>query len=249
MRQQGAEQGRQAVLPFEVETEVYRGPLDELMSLIRRRQVDLEAIDLAELSRQYLNYLAGVGEERLEDASFYLVMVVGLVGLKLSRWLVPLAELPAAGEELVERLREMALVEEAVANLKRALEDERGIFPRGRGAAIPRPAGEEVELEVSLPDLVEAYGRVLRRYRERPAGTPGLAIARDPRSVRQAAEELIRRLRSEGTVRLGWLIRQGGSLSRFITDFLALLTLAAEGKVRLVRRGRELEIRLAGRGA
>ncbi|GEM_PF-5071067 len=249
MSSQVAGQGRQAVLPFEVETEVYRGPLDELMGLVRRRQVDLEDIDLAELSRQFLGYLAGVGEERLEDASFYLVMVVGLVALKLSGWLFPLPELPPAGEELMERLREVALVEEAVENLRRALGDERGIFTRGAAAAVPRRPGEELELEVSLPDLVEAYQGVLARARRKPAESPRLNISRDPRTVKQAAMELVALLSQGERLTLAQLIRRGASLSHFITDFLALLSLVAEGRVRLRRKKGVLEVSLAREGA
>ena len=150
---------------LEVFLEAFEGPLDLLLYLIRRQNLDVLNIPIAEITRQYMEYVDLMKELRLELAAEYLVMAAMLAEIK-SRMLLP--RLPSTDEvdedpraELVRRLQEYERFKQAAEQLDAMPRVGRDLFE----VSAPPSAVERVELkpQVSLPDLLDALRDVLRR--------------------------------------------------------------------------------------
>ena len=154
----------QVSLPF------FDGPLDLLLQLVRRQQVDINEVRMADLTEPYLSYLERIQELNLDQAGEFLAIAATLVWIK-SRSLLPRDENAdpeldpdAMAEQLRLQLLELQRVKESARELAARDLLWRDVFPRqGReedGAAAPEgPVFEEV----SLFNLLEAFRRVLER--------------------------------------------------------------------------------------
>ncbi|MSM38458.1 MAG: segregation/condensation protein A [Geobacter sp.] len=156
---------------YSVKVESFEGPLDLLLHLIKKNELDIYDIPIAIVTRQYLEYLEVMKELNLEIAGEFLVMASTLLQIK-SKLLLPLPEEEDSGEdeeldpraELVRRLLEYQKYKEAAAGLAGRELLGRDVFTR----TIPfvdeslLPAGEE-PLEIELFELVDAFRRVLAR--------------------------------------------------------------------------------------
>ena len=153
--------------PFLVETGGFEGPLDLLLELARRQKVDLHKISILALAEQYLAFVAGARDMRLELAADYLVMAAWLAYLK-SRLLLPAP--PSAGEPdgadlaaaLALRLARLEAIRKAAAALQERPAMGRDMFARGAPEAIGGPAGEG--WHASLYDLLTAYASQRQRH-------------------------------------------------------------------------------------
>src|SRR5512136_713866 len=152
-----------------VRTEAFEGPLDLLLHLIKKNEVDIYNIPIAAISRQYLEYLDVMQELNLDVAGEFLVMASTLIQIK-SRMLLPLSDDEEAGEEdcedpraeLVRRLLEYSKYKEAAITLSQRELLGRDIFAR----SFPAPELDEIkpeqeQPEVELFELIEAFRRVL----------------------------------------------------------------------------------------
>jgi segregation and condensation protein A len=151
---------------FEVKLEIFEGPLDLLLFLIRKDELDIYDIPIARITREYLALLQQLGKLDLEQASDFILMAATLMKIK-SQMMLPREELPGEGEdqvdprqELVRRLLEYQQFKEIAEWLglqKRAHGD---VFLRRQGA--PELSSEGVELRpVSLFDLLRVFKHVL----------------------------------------------------------------------------------------
>ncbi len=148
----------------------FEGPIDLLLTLAREQKVDLHKISILALAEQYLAYIAAAKRLRLEIAADYLVMAAWLAYLK-SRLLLPAEEQPEDGpsaEEMAEllafQLRRLEAMREAGVHLMARPQLGRDVFARGEPEGLPnvtRPV-----YEVTLFDLLKAYGDQRRRRRE-----------------------------------------------------------------------------------
>jgi segregation and condensation protein A len=213
-------------MSYQVKLDMFEGPLDLLLHLIRERQLDILDIPMATITDEYLRYLAMMQELDLEVAGEFLVMAATLIHIK-SRMLLPPEE-AAAGEEgepeedpraeLVDRLLEYQRFKEAAQTLGQ-LESEQLLLYR-RGA----PALElEVEgpLSVSLFELLRAFRDVLRRA-EAPAQ---LEITPEELNVGQRIVNLLDRLAQESPLEFTQLFNRSRRRAEIIVTFLALLEL------------------------
>ncbi|MEE2703565.1 MAG: segregation/condensation protein A [Myxococcota bacterium] len=149
--------------PWAVKLEVFEGPLDLLLHLIRQNDLDIEDIPIAILAEQYLEYLELMRELDVDVAAEYLLMAATLAQIK-SRMLLPLHEEEGENEEdpraeLARRLAEYASFKEVARELADREWLNRDVF-----AGSPDPAGvpaREAELSVSLFGLLEALKKVL----------------------------------------------------------------------------------------
>ena len=153
-----------------VRTEAFEGPLDLLLHLIRKNEVDIYNIPIAEITRQYLDYLDVMRELNLDIAGEFLVMASTLIQIK-SQMLLPnpveegeeeQGEDPRA--ELVRRLLEYEKYRQAAVDLASRHLLERDVFAR----TFPSPeleelAPEETFAEIEMFELVDAFRRILAK--------------------------------------------------------------------------------------
>ncbi len=214
----------------------FEGPLDLLLHLIRRNEVNVYDIPIVLITDQYLDYLSLMQELNLDVAGDFLVMAATLIHIK-SRMLVPRLEREAAEEEGAEDPRE-ALVRRLIDHqrFKAAAEmlHERETV---RSAQWTRPddrlaeiAGEKVEreLEVDLFSLLQAFQAVLARARERPP----IPLPADVIPIETRIEQLLTRLSETEACGFAELFEDASSRSDLITTFLALLEMI---RLKLIR--------------
>src|SRR5262250_986169 len=158
-------------VPCRVKLEVFEGPLDLLLHLIKKNEVQITDIPIATITDQYLALLEELPELNLDGAGEYLVMAATLTYIK-SRMLLPTppddeeaAEDPRA--ELVQQLVEYQRFREVAVALGERSVLNRDVFAGGGEAPEPGPPGEEplAVRDASLGDLLDALRDVLRRLR------------------------------------------------------------------------------------
>jgi segregation and condensation protein A len=160
--------------PLDIHLEQYEGPLDLLLDLIRKQQIDIKDIPIATITQQYLDYLDKAREMDIDIGADFVYMAATLIHIK-SKMLLPRdPALAAEGEssedprqELVERLLEHERFKNAAEMLqqKRMLEENVWSNPQMRAFASDT---EDPGLAVTLFDLVKAFGEVLERAKNRP---------------------------------------------------------------------------------
>ncbi|MEF9978300.1 MAG: ScpA family protein [Thermomonas sp.] len=220
---------------LEVILDAFEGPLDLLLYLIRRQNLDILDIPVASITRQYVDYIQGMHEMRFELAAEYLVMAAILAEIK-SRLLLPrppseegIEEDPRA--DLVRRLQEYERYKKAAEDLDTLPRQERDTAPVH--AFVPDRAEIRLPPPVDIREMLLALHDVFKRaelYTQH-------AIKRDALSVRQRMGELLERLADGQFHRFESLFTvEEGKLGVVVT-FLGLLTLAKEQLLDIVQEG------------
>jgi segregation and condensation protein A len=205
---------------------VYDGPLDLLLDLIRKQDIDIYDIPIAKITAQYLSYVEKIRELDVNVAAEFIYMAAVLIQIK-SRMLLPRDPLAPPEQEdprneLVNRLLEHEKFKSAAQMLlqKQQLED----------AVISNPSlkeffddeGTEAELAADVIDLVRTFREILERAKSRPI----LEVDEEQVTVGQMIDFLRRRLALEDRpLRLKQLLRNVQSRNALICTFLALLEL------------------------
>jgi len=210
--------------------EIFEGPLDLLLHLIKKNEIDVHDIPIAAVTDQYLAYLDLFEKLNLDTAGEYLVMAATLMQIK-SRMLLP----PAEGEEdeeddpraaLVQQLEEYQRFRAAAVEL-----GNRDILARDVFRRTPQVEEDSPELpplrELELADLVDALREVLKRLPEDQAHE----ILGERIAIADRIPFLLERLRT-GDVEFAALFADGASRQEVVSTFLALLELV---KMRAVR--------------
>ena len=216
---------------LEVVLESFEGPLDLLLYLIRRQNLDILDIPVAEITRQYMGYIDLLQSLRLELAAEYLLMAAWLAEIK-SRLLLPRppvqtdeeAEDPRA--ELVRRLKEYARIRSAADQLDALPRLERDLFPMA--VAVPEWVPERPPPQVAARDLALAFAALIHRS----ALFTHHTIRGEVLSIRERMSAVLARLDgAAGPLTLDALwTRQEGRLGLVVT-FLAVLELIREQRV------------------
>ena len=218
---------------LEVILEAFEGPLDLLLYLIRRQNLDILDIPVAEITRQYVDYIQAMHEMRFELAAEYLVMAAILAEIK-SRMLLPR---PASedGEEddpraeLVRRLQEYE-------RFKKAAEDIDALPRQDRdtsivSAFVPDRATLRLPPPVDIREMLLALHEVLKRADL----FSQVAIKRDALSVRQRMGDLLSRLADGRFQRFESLFEPREGRLGVVVTFLAILELAKEQLLDIVQ--------------
>lgn len=222
-----AEDFEQTELPYQVRIENFEGPLDLLLHLIKKNEINIYDIPVAIIAQQYLQYLEAMEELNLNVAGDFLVMAATLLQIK-SKMLLPADETaedddegPDPREELVRRLLEYKAFKEAARQLDDQEKVWREIFWREQ--APPSEEDEEdLPLEnVSLFDLVDALKEVL----ERNPGTRLIEIVPDNLTVRERMNLILETLEGKDSVSFAALFEGSGHRMVVVVTFLALLEL------------------------
>jgi len=214
--------------PFAVTVaDVYEGPLDLLLDLIRKQDIDIYDIPIAKITAQYLAYVEQLRELDVNVAAEFIYMAAVLIHIK-SKMLLPRDPAAAAEEledpraELVNRLIEHEKFKSAAQMLmqKQQIEDAVRSNPSFREFADAE--GSEPEIAADVIDLVKTFQQVLERIRNRPI----IEVNEDTVTVGQMVDYLRRRLAlEERPIRLKQLLRNIESRQTLVCMFLALLEL------------------------
>ena len=154
---------------YQCNLDIFEGPLDLLLHLIKEQKMDIYDIRIAEITKQYLSYLDLLTELNLEMVGEYLVMAAELAKIK-SKTLLPIPEteedvLTAAGEdpraELMRRLLEYQRYKEAAFELRQKEYDQQQLFSR-TGEVVLENSEEELLIEANVYDLLTAFQKVLK---------------------------------------------------------------------------------------
>ncbi len=217
---------RALTLPPAIQLTAYQGPLDLLLDLIRQQQINIYDIPIAQITRQYLDYIRMMEELNIDLAGEFILMAATLIYIKSRTLLPPDPSAPPEEQEdprtdLVHRLLEHEQFKNAAEMLqsKRTVEDATWSRP---GIGEFAEAEDEPGLAVSLFDLISAFRAVLERAQKRPP----LEITREEVTVRDMVEH-IQRVLSEnaGPVTLEALAAGYTWRQALIALFLALLEL------------------------
>lgn len=224
-----------------IRLQAFEGPLDLLVHLIRKHEINVYDIPIALITKQYLEYLDLMQELNLDVASEFLVMASTLIHIK-SRTLLPRPD-PAQedGEEaedprdaLVRRLLEHQTFK-AAAELLHERETLRGAQWTRPDSRIEHIAGDEFapELEVDLFSLLSAFRKVLERARERPA----IPLPPEHISIESRIEQMLERLSETEACGFEDLFDDVGSRPDLIVTFLAMLEMIRLKLVRVFQSG------------
>jgi segregation and condensation protein A len=218
---------------LEIMLEAFQGPLDLLLYLIRKQNLDILDIPMAPLTRQYLEYVEVMRTKNLELAAEYLVMAAMLMEIK-SRMLLPrpaavdVEEDPRA--ELVRRLLEYEQMKAAAQKLEEMPREGRDVI--AISVFIERTVAERLP-DVHPRDLADAWRLLLHRAQL----SKHHRISREELSVREHMSNILRRLREDRVLEFTELFDTARGVSVLVVTFLALLELAREMLVDVTQSG------------
>ena len=219
---------------LEVYFETFEGPLDLLLYLIRKHNLDILDIPMSALTKQYMAYVDKMKAIKLELAADYLLMSAMLIEIK-SRMLLPkpaeMMEEDDPRAELVRRLMEYEAIKLAALELDAMPKVGEEIQV---AAAYYEQISEVKPIEVQLDDLLEAWKNVLKRAKLNTHHK----IGKSELSVREHMSQILRRLKNEGMIEFSALfdvLTEG--LQKLVVNFLAILELAKEGLIRITQQG------------
>src|ERR1700733_10364748 len=212
--------------PFAVSvTDVYEGPLDLLLDLIRKQDIDIYDIPIARITEQYLAYVEKIRELDVNVAADFIYMAAVLIHIK-SKMLLPrdpsakAEELDDPRTELVNRLLEHEKFKSAAQMLLQKQQIEDAVLTNPALKEFMDAEGTEPEMAADVIDLVKTFQQILERVRTRPV----INVDEEAVTVVQMIDYLRRRLALESKpIRLKQLLLRVPSRQALVCMFLALL--------------------------
>ncbi|HEX2492504.1 MAG TPA: ScpA family protein [Steroidobacter sp.] len=233
---------------LQVFLEAFEGPLDLLLYLIRKQNLDILDIPIAEITRQYMRYIEVMADLQLELAGEYLLMAAMLAEIK-SRMLLPRPAGPDGQEEedpraeLVRRLQEYERFKKAAEDIDRLARLERDTVPAS--AELLERKVVRLLPQVTLQEMLSAFKDVLSRAEM----FAHHHVARERLSVRQRMADILGNLREVAFVDFTQLFRaQEGRMGVTVT-FIAILELMKEGLIEIVQAAAYAPIHLRAAAA
>ncbi len=223
---------------YRIKLQVFEGPLDLLLFLIRKNELDIYDIPIESVTRQYIDALHAMQRLDLDVAGEFFVMAATLMEIK-SRLLLPKGQHavdPNAEDEevdprweLVHQLIQYRKFKDAAGDLAGLIETRQGSLPR----LVPATGGLETERRLRQVDRIELWNTfniVLRRLAEKLVVGE---IHDEVVTVADQMEWLLGRLPTSGTITFTQLFPEGTTLRRLVATFLAMLELTRIRKVRV----------------
>ena len=214
---------------YQVRLEVFEGPLDLLLFLIRKKKIDIHNIPIAIITREYLEYLDRKEQISIDREAEFLLMAALLIHIK-SQMLLPREE-PLGGEEdprrfLADHLVEYQKIRAACSLLKEREEEQLSLWTREVPPLLPE-AGEPDLVEVSLFDLAETFFILMKRKE-----AESFQVVRGKNySLEEKMKEIILLLEKENVLDFLEYFNRQETLEEAVVSFFSLLELI---KVRLV---------------
>ncbi|WP_188068023.1 segregation/condensation protein A [Brevibacillus brevis] len=222
-------------MAYSIKLDSFEGPLDLLLHLIDKAEVDIYDIPVAEITEQYLATIDKMQELQLDVASEFVVMAATLLSIK-SKMLLPKKEEHVfqqfldmdvdeidPREELVARLLEYKRYKTLAENLREMEIGRNQVFTRPAENLSPYVREEDHTVtNVTLYDLINALEKLVKKTKEKE---PMTTVSRDEISIKDRMTEIRQAVRSGGMVRFSELFTQGATRTEIVTTFLALLEL------------------------
>jgi segregation and condensation protein A len=230
-------------MDYEVKLEIFEGPLDLLLHLIHKNEVDIFDIPIATITDQYLEYLDVMKALNINVAGDFLVMASTLIHIK-SKMLLPQLEDEEEEdprEEITRPLLEYMRFKEIAGELSEREILDRDVFARKMSDYLKSQIeNEEPLVDVNLFQLMDAFKRIVDQ--RLPGVQLKLQIAKW--SVKEKTELIISVLRQKRDIYFNELFSEDRTISEFIVTFLALLEVIHIGLVKVLQPVSEGEIRL-----
>ena len=235
-------------LRYETKIDVFQGPLDLLLHLIKEAKVNIHEVRISEVTEQYLQYIRAMEEMHLEIASEYLVMAANLMLIK-SKKLLPKEDVDIEDEyeedseaALMRRLMEYQMYKESLSEFRR-LEEVRGQFYTKPAIDFSEYLDECFKLGINddLSELILAFEKLLRRQKlETPIPT---TIFAQKVTVGDRIAAIKNTLTFRKCVEFGELFEHYDK-EYVVVTFLAMLEMAKSGDITLLQTSSEAEIKL-----
>jgi segregation and condensation protein A len=218
---------------LEVFLEAFEGPLDLLLYLIRKQNLDILDIPLADITRQYMNYIELMQDMQLELAGEYLVMAATLAEIK-SRMLLPrssdaITEESDPRADLVRRLQEYERFKQAAENIDHLPRLERDVWLASAQTETRRPPAEPPK--VALQEMIDAFREVVTRA----AMFEHHHVQRERLSVRARMTDVLAAVAEAPFMEFTRLFRPEEGRMGVTVTFMAILELVREGLLDLVQ--------------
>jgi segregation and condensation protein A len=251
---------------YRIELDCYAGPLDLLLFLVRRDEIDLHDIPIARLTEQYLEHLKLIQQVDVDLAGEFLVMAATLLEIKSQMLLPPQEQAESATDEqglnpldpryeLVQQLLAYKRIKDAAMHLEQRRDEWDQRFartpPRRAAPQVSDEIGDneatdaelaEIDLDdVTVLDLCEAFARILETIGQGPARHN---VVYDDTPIALHAEDIIDRLTRDGGMTLRQLVEGRKSKGEMVGLFLATLELVRQRKVRVLQDQVESDIRM-----
>jgi segregation and condensation protein A len=219
---------------YEIKLDIFEGPLDLLLYLIKKNEIDVYDIPISLITKQYLDYIEILRSLNLDLAGEFLVLAATLIHIK-SRLLLPVEEDPSTEDEedpraeLVRQLLEYQAFKEAALQLNSRPVLERDVFARSCPAAKP-DENENIEIiaEMDVFDLVKAFQKIITKLDK----TERIEIDAEKMSLADRINEIMDRLTEQKHLTFTDLIGERTDRRWILYTFLALLELM---KLRMIR--------------
>ncbi|OPY87143.1 MAG: Segregation and condensation protein A [Smithella sp. PtaU1.Bin162] len=222
---------------YAIKLDIFEGPLDLLLYLIKKNEIDIYNIPIALVTEQYLQYLKIIKSLNLDLAGEYLVMASTLIHIK-SRMLLPVPDEPSDEEteedpraELVRQLLEHQAFKEAATALEMRPLLERDVFTRA--AQISDKAenlsdNDDDLIEVNIFELIEAFHRLVSRIDKKEL----MEIDLEKLSITDIINDIMERLSRDKNITFEELLGEKRDRRRIVYTFLAILELI---KMRMIK--------------
>jgi segregation and condensation protein A len=231
---------------LQVFLELFEGPLDLLLYLIRRQNVDIINIPIAQITEQYIAYINMMQDLDLELAAEYLVMAALLAEIK-SRMLLPRP--PEAEDEdedpratLIRRLQEYEMIKYAAEDIDRMARLERDIFLTDVDITTLNP--EIILPDIELKEMLLAFQQVLKRVEQ----LSHHQITKEPLSVRERMATILANLKGEDSLLFSQLFTRKEGRHGVVVSFLAILELSKERLIDIIQSEPFAELRVCSAG-
>ncbi len=231
-------------MEYEVKLEIFEGPLDLLIHLINKNEVDIFDIPISKITDQYLEYLDMMEALNVSVAGDFLVMASTLIHIKSKTLLPNVGDTDEEEDPRLEIARPlleyMQLKEKAQELAERNLLG-RDVFTRQESVRSKQLLkGEEVPLDVSLFQLMDAFRQIMDQ--RRPGA--GMHIQSEKWSIKEKSQYILDTLRKKNTIFFHELFDTEGTASEFIVTFLALLELVHVGFIKVFQASYKSDIKL-----
>ena len=215
-------------MSYKIKLELFEGPLDLLLYLVKKDHLNIYDIPIARVTQQYLQYINLMQLLDLNIAGEFLVMAATLMQIK-SKMLLPAEEgkeepkdQEDPREELVKRLLEYEKFKEIAENLRQKETDQREVYKRPKVEIDTKDEkGKDVYFEASIFDLINAFSKALKDVPKEVF----YEVVKDQFTVEQATHEILHLLLVRSQVKLSELFAKAKNKMDIIVTFLAVLEL------------------------
>ncbi len=232
-------------MTYKVQLPVFEGPLDLLLYLIKKDEINIYDIPISKITEQYLEYLEMMKLLDLDIAGEFIVMAATLMQIK-SRMLLPedkaeeeLKEEQDPREELVRRLIEYKKFKEVASELKGLHQKQKDAFTRNPGLPKPEPGEkDDTYFEASLFDLITAFSKVLKDVPKEAFHK----VVKDEFTVSDKIHDVLHYLTEKPKLYFSELFKKARNKHEIVSIFLALLELVKLKEVVVVQSAPFAEI-------